>query len=260
MRNRFIIILTISFFISNYANTIPNWGPTGHRTVGEIAEKYLKNKVKRKINKLLNGESLAFVSTYADEIKSDRSYSKFYTWHYINFPFDTDYNNSNKNPNGDLVSGIETCVKILKNKSSSQKDKVFYLKMLVHLIGDLHQPLHVGRAEDKGGNTIQVQWFKRGTNLHHVWDIDMIEEWNMSYIELSNNAKDLSKIEILNFQKGTVLDWIYDSQKLAKQVYASAESGSKLSYRYSYDHFGTVRTQLQKGGLRLAKLLNEIFN
>ena len=237
----------------------PIWGPTGHRTVGKIAEKHLKKSVKCKIEKILNGESLAFVSTYADEIKSDRSYSKFYTWHYVNFPFNTDYNDSKKNPKGDLVTGIETCIKILKDKNSSKKDKAFYLKMLVHLIGDLHQPLHVGRAKDKGGNTIQVQWFKKGTNLHRVWDVEMIEEWNMSYIELADNTKTLSKTEIANYQKGSVLDWIYDSQKLAKMVYASAESGDKLRYRYSYDHFGTVRTQLQKGGLRLAKLLNEIF-
>ncbi len=259
MKYRIIIILTIMFFFNFQSFSNPIWGPTGHRTVGEIAEKHLKKNVKRKISKLLNGESLAFVSTYADEIKSDRSYSEFYTWHYINFPFNTDYHDSNKNPKGDLITGIETCIKILKDGNSSQKDKVFYLKMLVHLIGDLHQPLHVGRSEDKGGNTIQVQWFKKGTNLHRVWDTNMIEEWNMSYLELANNATILSKQEIKDFQKGTVLDWIYDSQSLAKIVYASANSGDKLSYRYSYDHFGMVRSQLQKGGIRLAKILNDIF-
>ena len=257
-KNIFILYLFLSISFFGYSN--PIWGPTGHRTVGKIAEKHLNKKVKCEIEKLLNGESLAFVSTYADEIKSDRSFSEFYTWHYVNFPFDTDYNNSKKNPKGDLITGIATCVKILKDKNSKQKEKVFYLKMLVHLIGDLHQPLHVGRSEDKGGNTIQVQWFNKGTNLHRVWDTDMIEEWNMSYIELADNSKDLTKKEIDFFQKGDVLDWIYDSQKLAKQVYQSAESGEKLRYRYSYDHFGTVRIQLQKAGLRLAKLLNDIFN
>jgi hypothetical protein len=260
MKNKFIFILTFLLSLNNFANSNPVWGPTGHRTLGKIAEKHLKKNVKRKINKLLNGESLAFVSTYADQIKSDnKKYGKFYTWHYVNFPFNTDYHESNKNSKGDLITGIEACIKILKDKNSSREDQVFYLKMLVHLIGDLHQPLHVGRAEDKGGNTIQLQWFGKGTNLHKVWDINMIEEWNMSYIELANNSKYLTKNQIINYQKGTVLDWIYESQKLAIQVYGSVKVGEKLSYRYSYDHFETVRTQLQKGGIRLAKILNDIF-
>ena len=131
--------------------------------------------------------------------------------------------------------------------------------MLVHLIGDLHQPLHVGRAEDKGGNDIQVQWFHKGTNLHRVWDINMIDRWDMSYVELANNAKKLTKEELKNYKKGTVLDWIYESQELAKTVYKSAEVGENLRYRYSYRHFNTARTQMQKAGIRLAKILNEIF-
>ncbi|MCF6351049.1 MAG: S1/P1 nuclease [Flavobacteriaceae bacterium] len=261
MKYRILLILIIAFLTTNYANTKPTWGKTGHRTIGKIAEKHLKKSVKRKIDKLLNGESLAFVSTYADEIKSDKNFNKFYTWHYVNFPFDTDYKDSKKNKKGDLITGIETCLKILKNNSTlHREDKVFYLKMLVHLIGDLHQPLHIGRSEDKGGNAIQVQWFNKGSNLHRVWDTDMIKKWNMSYIELANNTKFLSKKEIKNYQKGSVLDWVYESQSLAKKVYESAETGHKLSYRYSYDHFKTVRMQLQKGGLRLAKLLNEIFD
>jgi hypothetical protein len=131
--------------------------------------------------------------------------------------------------------------------------------MLVHLIGDLHQPMHIGRAEDKGGNTIQVQWFGRGTNLHRVWDEDMIREWKMSYLELANNTQNLSKEQIKAIEKGTVIDWVHDTHKLSKMAYESVKVGEKLRYRYSYDHFGTVRTQLQKGGIRLAKLLNDIY-
>ena len=132
--------------------------------------------------------------------------------------------------------------------------------MLVHFIGDLHQPLHIGRAEDKGGNDIQVRWFNQGTNLHRVWDENMIEEWNMSYIELAENAEQLSKAQISAIQSGSVLDWMRDTRKLTKPVYESVEVGEKLRYRYSYDHFPTVMKQLQKGGLRLAKLLNDIFS
>ena len=131
--------------------------------------------------------------------------------------------------------------------------------MLVHLVGDLHQPLHIGRAEDKGGNDIQVRWFNDGTNLHSVWDTKMIESFNMSYIELANNAKDLSKNQIKAIQEGSVTDWMYETRNLTVKAYNSVKVGQKLRYRYSYLYFPIVREQLQKGGLRLAKILNDIF-
>jgi len=255
-----LIFLLVGFLnTTNTTELINFWGPTGHRATGKIAEKHLTRKAKKQIDKILNGESLAFVSTYADQIKSDKKYNNFYTWHYVNMPLDTKYEDSEKNPKGDLVTGINKCISVLRNKNSNKEDKAFYLRMLVHLIGDLHQPLHIGRAEDKGGNTIQVQWFDRGTNLHRVWDEDMIREWRMSYVELANNTKDLSKEQIKAIEKGTIVDWVHDTHKLSKTTYESVKVGEKLRYRYSYDHFGTVRTQLQKGGIRLAKLLNDIF-
>jgi len=239
--------------------TNPVWGPTGHRATGKVAENHLTKRAKKKIDKLLKGESLAFVSTYGDEIKSDKKYNQFYTWHYVNMPLDSQYEDAKKNPKGDLVTGINTCISVLKDKHSTDDDKAFYLRMLVHLIGDLHQPMHIGRKEDKGGNTIQVQWFGKGTNLHRVWDTDMIEEWNMSYLELADNTEDLSKEQVKSIQQGNVIDWVHDTHKLSKIAYQSVEVGEDLKYRYSYDHFSTVRKQLQKGGIRLAKLLNDIF-
>lgn len=254
-------LLLLAFFFISYLSFsyTDDWGPNGHRTTGKIAEQHLSKRILKKINKLLDGESLAFVSTYADQIKSDKKYRKFYTWHYVNMPLDGDYETSEKNPKGDLITGIDFCVKTLKDKKASNEDKKFYLKMLVHLIGDLHQPLHVGRKEDKGGNTIQVQWFGAGTNIHRVWDGDLIDQWDMSYVELAENEAELSKEEIEKIQEGTVLDWLKDTHKLTGKIYSSAEIGENLRYRYSYDFFPVVRTQLQKGGIRLAKLLEDIF-
>lgn len=235
------------------------WGKTGHRVVGEVAADYLSGSAKRKIKKILNGQSLAFVSTFADEIKSDRRYKAFGPWHYVNFPFDKKYGEEPPSEYGDLVMGIERCILLLKSDTTSEDDKTFYLKLLVHFIGDLHQPLHVGRGEDKGGNDIQVQWFGNGSNLHRVWDTNMIEEYGMSYEELSDNLPAIKRRERKEIQSGALLDWVYESQDLAQKVYASANKGEKLGYKYMYDHFSTVRIQLQKGGLRLAKILNDIF-
>ncbi|WP_456376322.1 S1/P1 nuclease [Lutibacter sp.] len=240
--------------------TNPDWGATGHRTIGKIAEDYLKGRTKRKIAEILDGQSLSLVATFGDDIKSDKRYNQFYTWHYVNMPFGVKYEDSNKNPEGDLVFGIEKCKTIIKDKNATKEDKAFYLKMLIHLIGDLHQPMHVGRAEDKGGNTIQVQWFNDGTNLHRVWDSNMINHFNMTYTELATNSDKISKEQVKYLQKGTIADWANETQKLAIKTYASVKIGEKLGYKYMYDNFGLVRSQLQVGGIRLAKVLNELFS
>jgi hypothetical protein len=255
------IILLLPFFLltKSTSEDVFFWGQNGHRVTGKIAENHLTKKAKRNIDKLLKGKSLAFVSTYADEIKSDRKYNNYSVWHYVNMQLDENYEASEKNTEGDLVTGIETCIKILKDEKSSEDEKAFHLKMLVHLIGDLHQPMHIGKKEDKGGNDIQVQWFGQGTNLHSVWDTKLIEDFNMSYLELAENADQLSKGQIQSLQKGTVIDWVNEVHKITNDVYSSVNSGEKLSYRYSYLYLETVRTQLQTGGIRLAKVLNDIF-
>ena len=167
---------------------------------------------------------------------------------------------SKKGQYGDLAVGIKTCKNKILDSKTSKEDKAFYLKLLIHLIGDLHQPLHIGRKEDKGGNTIQVQWHKHGTNLHRVWDEDMINQWDMGYEELAQNAKPLTKQQIKEIQKGTVVDWINETRQLTIKVYASAKKGDNLSWKYSYDYFHPmVEPQLEKAGLRLAKVLNELF-
>ena len=131
--------------------------------------------------------------------------------------------------------------------------------MLVHLIGDLHQPMHVGRVSDRGGNDFKVKWFYQGSNMHRVWDSEMINSFNMTYTELANNTDMLSKAQIKSLQQGSIVDWVNESKVIAQKIYGSAKADENLRYRYMYDHFKTVREQLQKGGIRLAKVLTEIF-
>jgi len=263
MKSKILFILSF-VLISNSAIAANNdtdivWGATGHRVVGEIATKHLSKRIQRKIRELLNGQTLAMVSTFADDIKSDKKYNDFYTWHYVNLNDDDTYQTSKKNPKGDLVTGIEKCKQVLLDKNSSKEDKAFYLKMLVHFIGDLHQPMHVGRTSDRGGNDFKVKWFYNGSNMHRVWDSEMINSFNMTYTELAKNTDKLSKSQINEVKKGTVVDWVNESKVIAQKIYRSAKSEENLRYRYMYDHFKTVRSQLQKGGIRLAKVLTEVL-
>ncbi|QSS97519.1 S1/P1 nuclease [Psychroflexus sp. ALD_RP9] len=257
-----LILLSLVLNFSVFANPHLNyhdWGQNGHRVVGEVAEQYLTKRAKRKISKLLDGQSLAVISTYADEIKSNNKFDKFKPWHYANVDFHMTYLESKPSEKGDIVIGIKKCFEVLKDKKASKSDKVFYLKMLVHLIGDMHQPLHFGKKEDRGANDFKVKWFYKNSNMHRVWDTEMIRSYNMSYSELADNLDPLSKHQLVEIQKGSLLDWVEDTRELTIKVYNSAEANENLSYKYMYQWFEVVKLQLNKGGIRLAIILNEIF-
>lgn len=254
MRSFYVILFFLPLLASGNF-----WGKTGHRVTGAIAENHLTPKAKKAINNLLDGHSLAFVSTFADEIKADRVYSGFFAWHFVNYPMDMRYEDSEKSEYGDVVMAIEECIKIVRDKNSKRADRVFYLKMLVHFVGDMHQPLHAGRGDDRGGNDIQVQWFGEGSNLHRVWDKNLIESYGMTYTELADELDRVPKKKRKTIQEGTIYDWVDESHELASVLYDSAKVGDKLGYQYAYNYNDVMFEQLQKAGLRLAKVLNDLF-
>ncbi|WP_460219131.1 S1/P1 nuclease [Psychroserpens sp. MEBiC05023] len=259
MKQLFLMLIVFVFLGQIHAKESTAWGKKGHRVVASIADNYLKASTKRKLKKLLHHESLAFVSTFADEIKADKRYDKYKTWHYINMPLDGTYATSEKNPNGDLVTGIAYCKEIITSKTSTDDDKAFYLKLLIHLIGDLHQPFHIGLKDDRGGNDFHVQWNFKDSNMHKVWDTQMIESYGMSFTELANNADYLSNDEIKAIGKGSVLDWVSETHQLTKTIYNSAKEGENLRNSYSYKYLHIARQQMQKAAIRLAVILNDIL-
>ena len=255
----FFLLAFLSFSLNSTASE-NDWGRTGHRATGKVAQEHLSKKAKEKIAELLDGQSLAFVSTYGDDIKSDPDYRKYGPWHYVNLEKgETEYTKEKANPDGDIIFGIRKSIAVLEDENAPKEEKAFHLKMLVHLMGDLHQPLHAGRGEDKGGNDIQVRWFGDGSNLHRVWDSEMINDFQMSYTELAESTDDLSKKEIKKIASGDLLDWMYESKELSNEVYDSVEVGEKLGYEYMYEWFPVVHDQIQKGGIRLAKVLNDVL-
>ena len=237
-----------------------NWGQTGHRVVGYIAEANLSKRALKKINKLLGGHSIAYYSTYADEIKSESAYNKYGPWHYVNYPMSETYKLEEASEKGDLVQGIYTCIQIIQSANTSKEEKAFHLKLLIHFVGDAHQPLHVGQSEDRGGNNIKVKWFSTSSNLHRVWDSNLIESWGMDAKTLSEELmRGTSVTQRNSFAKGNITEWIEESHQIAREIYNSAKDGDRLGYRYSYDHNSLLFEQLRKGGYRLAKLLEELF-
>lgn len=258
LQRLFLLLILVSQ--TAFAGEIPMfWGKTGHRVVGEIAQRHLTKKAQNAISQLLNGQSLAMVSTFADDIKSDKRFRKYDPWHYVNFPLDKAYGDEPVSKNGDVIQAIDFCIATLKNPNETQENKRFFLKLLVHFIGDLHQPMHLGIAEDKGGNDFQVQWFGRGSNMHRVWDSGLVDNFGMSYTEMTENMPRLSAAQKKYIMNASLNDWVGEIRKHTIDIYNSAKSGEKLGYEYAYQYNDLVLEQLHKAGLRLAATLNQIF-
>ncbi|MDA0331060.1 MAG: S1/P1 nuclease [Bacteroidetes bacterium] len=246
------------FFIASLLS-LANWGSTGHRALAEVASFYLTENAKNKINEILDGETIVTVSMYADDIRSDNRYDKYYDWHFINMELDEDYEDAVPSEKGDVFIAINKCLDILESDSLTDSDKSFYLKLLIHFIGDLHQPMHIGRYEDRGGNRVYVKWFGRNSNLHRVWDSEMINGYNMSYSELAKNLPTPKNLEI-EFERDDLIDWVNETHSYTRKIYNDVSIDDNLGYEYQYQNFQIVRELILKGGMRLASVLNYLFD
>ena len=178
------LLLTIGLFFATQAFC---WGATGHRVIAEIAQNHLTKKAKKELKKLIGKETLAWWSNWPDFIKSDTTWRFASKWHYVDLPGHLEkekfISELKKLPGENLYTQINAMAAQLKDKSLTDEKRRTALKFLIHLVGDLHQPLHVGRDEDQGGNKITVYWFDEKTNLHSVWDSKLIELQQYSYTE-----------------------------------------------------------------------------
>ena len=238
-----------------------SWGQTGHRAIGKIASMHLKNRTKRQLAQIMGHESLAIASTWMDEVRSDSTYDYMTDWHWVTIPDGKQYDQTEKNPNGDIIEALERIIAELKaNKDTMPVEQQrVYVRIIAHLVGDIHQPLHVGTGLDRGGNDAKVTWFWNSpTNLHSVWDTRMIEEKNLSYTELAEAIDHTSNSDIEKWQAASVRDWAYESMSYRGQVYNIPEDG-QLNYQYLYYNWDTVTHRLQQAGIRLAGILNQIY-
>lgn len=251
-------------FITTSVSSSAWWGQNGHRIVGEIADNYLSNKARKAISEILGTESIAMTSNWADFIKSDSLYNYLNPWHYINVKqglsqaeFMTILQNDTAT---DAYTKLNFLTTELKNKALPLEKKQMYLRLLIHIAGDIHQPLHVGRLEDLGGNRIRVLWFGDSTNLHSVWDEKLIESQNLSYTEYAKAINHSTKEQRKQWQEQPMSEWFFESYQLAGKIYSGiTQPYQRLSFRYNFDYVEILNRQLLKGGVRLAGLLNSIF-
>ncbi|MEX0846036.1 MAG: S1/P1 nuclease [Balneolaceae bacterium] len=256
---KLIVLLSIILLgFTSTTNDALRWGQIGHRATGDIAEQYLTEKAAAEVKRVLGDQSLAEVSTWMDEVRADNTYDYMVTWHYVTIPKGETYETAEKEERGDIIWAIEKVVRELKEGGLSTKREAENLKVLAHLVGDLHQPLHVGNGTDRGGNDVSVEWFRGNSNLHRVWDSEMINDKQLSFTELSDFINHPTQEQVQNWQSTSVRDWAYESQALLPQVYDIPEN-KRLSYEYSYKNWDKVEQRLLQAGVRLAGLINEIY-
>ena len=260
---RIIRILMASIVLLCGTLPVAAWGPNGHRIVGQIAENHLTDAARKGITELVGRASLAQISTWADEIKSDPAWRHASPWHYINVPPGQTLEETRRNPRGDVVEAIERFERVLRDRDAGRKERVDALRFLVHLVGDIHQPLHAGYGSDRGGNDIRVRWFGESTDLHTVWDEHLVEYQRLSFTEWVRFFGHAQPGEINAWRRSSVVDWMRESRSMLPSVYDYGGSRSAktpyLGYAYIFKHDEGLKLRLLQAGIRLSGLLNEIF-
>lgn len=255
-----IIGMTLLFPFSSFA-----WDRIGHDVAAKIAEDHLSPHAKAALASLIGeGVLLSDIANWADE---QDELARTGAWHYVNVPInDSRYDKRYCSAGGCVVSRIEDFRRLLENPEASSTQKQLALRFLVHFIADLHQPLHVGDDNDKGGNLLKVRFFGKESNLHRVWDSQIIERhtenekvwiWDATFWA---NPK-----AIAEWSMGSPEDWATESLNLSKGVRslpgsrAHMKSGTNISREYCKVWVPVIQKQLAKAGIRTAWMLNQIF-
>ncbi len=270
---RFVLLMLLVCFSSQHALA---WGQEGHAIVGEIAQRYLSPWARAKITEILGpGVSLSSISTWADDVRTTRPDT--YNWHFVDIPLDIPIYDAARDckldpQKGDcVIAAVARLRADLASRKTTPKAKREALKYLVHFIGDLHQPLHT-LLEEQGGNGRRVRFFKQpnsafgpgpkeDTNLHTVWDSGLIRHcvwgWNAYVARLQNDW--LPQQDINALASGTVIEWVHEAHKAAKDVAFTVPMNADLGEEYVTLALPVLDRQLAVAGLRLARVLNEAF-
>ena len=211
------------------ASTAFAWGPQGHRVIAKVAEHRLTPAAKRAIRELLEpGDSMPDLADWADRDGHEKVPGSA-KWHFINVPIhDAKFDPRLIRDEQNVVVKIKQYRKILADRSKPRLDRQRAFLFLVHFVEDVHQPMHVGDNNDRGGNDTQIQFFNEGTNLHKLWDSDLIhriggndEAW-MARVE-----REITPETAKEWSKGSVDDWAEETFQAAKLAYKPLDDAPK---------------------------------
>lgn len=232
-----------------------SWGNKGHTMVAQIAFSYLDEATKKNVLYYLDGMTIEEAANWMDDIKGDKEFDHMRAYHYANFPKGA---KAADREGDNIVHVLNNTILELNAKDKLTREEIkTRILFLFHLIGDLHQPLHVGYATDKGGNTVQLNYRSQGTNLHSFWDTGIISSQNITLADCLN-FQTYTPEELKAVRKINVVGWSEESRDLLPQVYAYGSP--KVKDTYVEESAKTVKAQIQKAGIRLASVLHLLFS
>jgi hypothetical protein len=255
-RFRLPLVLAFALYAAGGAADAYAWGADGHRIIADVADAHLATRARKRIADILHGASMRDVAYFADEYRS--THRETSRWHFVNIePGASDYvperDCKNIPGQGDcIIAAIDRALADLKAGGEGQE---LALKFLIHFVGDLHQPFHA-MTEARGGNEITVTYRGRRTNLHAVWDSDLIREARRMPSDYATFIEH-SQIEGADFEvltEGTTIAWALESRDIGLR--ALVPTGTEISDAYIAANVPTVEEQLALAGVRLAALLN----
>lgn len=242
-----------------------SWGAAGHSIVAELAERRLTAHALSEIGSLLGGrKSLASLSSWADEVQTVRPATR--NWHFVNIPFEAPGYDAERDcaarPGGDcIVKAIERMRTALADRTRPKPERLEALMFLVHLVADVHQPMHCVDRGDAGGTLVTVSFFGQTTSLHSVWDVGLIERrtfyWG-EYVRLLESTL-LPEKDYRELTGGTPADWANEAHRAAVSTAYALPESLELGEPYVAAARPVLDRQLVLAGLRLARVLNEVF-
>ena len=253
-------VITILFFALFFSLNTWAWDAVGHRIIGEIAYQNLTRKVRKQCDRVLGERGIVYQATWADEVRSDKKYDYSYQWHYQNLKdgmTTADLEKLLANPTSE-GEHLFYALDILTERLKKNKNDEEALKFLVHFVGDMHQPMHMGRLDDLGGNKIDMNWFGKNTNLHAVWDGQITSSKNMSYTEYSNYLEDKYAPQLREYKKYSTMQSVEKAYEIRTKIY-NYEDPKNSNYLYIYTFSKDVDEMLFRAGIQLANQLNAIY-
>ena len=244
------------------------WGPQGHRVIARVAEERLTPAARAAIKELLlPPDTLPDIAGWADHEGHDVVPGSA-KWHFINVPIgDAKFDPRLIRDDNNVVVKIKQFRKVLADRSKPKQERQRALLFLVHFVSDIHQPLHVGDNNDHGGNDTQVQFFNEGTNLHKLWDSDLIHRIGGNDRAWTDRVgREITPETIKEWSKGSVDDWADETLQVAKLAYRPLDDapkviprGVKLGEAYVQRAEPILKEQMARASVRLANELNAIF-
>ena len=256
MKKTLIIVVALLSYLPSFG-----WGQKGHDVVAYIAECNLTPEAYQKVVKKLGDHSLVYYANWLDNASYSDQYRYTKTWHYANVDEGYTYDTMPKNEKGDVVTAINGIIAELKSGKLSAEQENVRLRMLIHLVGDIHCPMHAGHLSDRGGNSVIVKFFDKETKLHSLWDTALVEaahKWSYTEWEQQLNRYCTTE-QKQKLAQGEAVDWLNESHKIATEIYKVSPEKGKLYYDYITYYTPVIEKQLLSGGLRLAKILNELY-